>query len=348
MPPACRAAASSPCAWPPSCRSNSPPWPRSATDAGAGARHQPNRQSRRAADPRHGGPGSGLGRQGRGYLSADDSFALLGQSNGVAADRAAAAPAARPATATTRRAAAEQGNGQQSVALLIAIDGGRPHLARRRRFQYWTADRQTQARHRCQRGDVEVFRQASALICSMLRWLLFDQDHERQAPWPMSIAKSRRSPRLHAFEAWRARCQSVSAPQQPALPVSCPRGCCAYAARLDAEGASEVLLAVHYPDIARHSSRSVSRSTRTEVQWLDCRHVCEGWGIDATSVLRLPHGRQGTSVAGVWAPIRRRSAAENGDPATRSSAWPETGTGRLVSHHERRLARVLRKVAGDG
>ncbi len=133
--------------------------------------------------------------------------------------------------------------------------------------------------------------------------------------------------------------EAYSAPQQPALQFQSATQLCAYAARLDAGGASEVLLAVHYPDMGGHFAPRRIALDPDKCNGLTCRHVCEGWGVIRV-YLRLPHGRGPASHVGA----NSQKRAEKWQ-----SHYPEFGLAgdwnwEAVGRHERRLARVLRKV----
>ena len=133
--------------------------------------------------------------------------------------------------------------------------------------------------------------------------------------------------------------EAYSAPEQPALQFESAAQLCAHAARLDAEGASEVLLAVHYPDMAGHFAPRRIALDPDKCNGLTYRHVCEGWGVIRV-YLRLPHGRGPASQVGA----NSRERAEKWQ-----AHYPEFGPAgdwnwEAVGRHERRLARVLRNV----
>ena len=133
--------------------------------------------------------------------------------------------------------------------------------------------------------------------------------------------------------------EAYSAPQQPALQFESATQLCAYAVRLDAEGASEVLLAVHYPDMAGHFAPRRIALDPDKCNGLTYRHVCEGWGVIRV-YLRLPHGRGLASHVGANSQKRAEKWQSHSPECGPIADWNWEAVGR----HERRLARVLRKV----
>jgi len=138
--------------------------------------------------------------------------------------------------------------------------------------------------------------------------------------------------------------EAYSVPEQPALQFGSAAQLCAYAARLDAEGASEVLLAVHYPDMAGHFAPRRIALDPDKCNGLTYRHVCEGWGVIRV-YLRLPHGRGLASHVGANSQKRAEKWQSHYPEFGPTGDWNWDAVGR----HERRLARVLRKaVQTDG
>ena len=84
--------------------------------------------------------------------------------------------------------------------------------------------------------------------------------------------------------------QVYSEAEQETLHFHSPAQLCAYAARLEAEGASEVLLAMHYPDMGGHFAPRRIALDPAKCCGLSYRHVCEGWGVIRV-YLRLSSGK---------------------------------------------------------
>lgn len=133
-----------------------------------------------------------------------------------------------------------------------------------------------------------------------------------------------------------------SVPEQASLYFHTAAELCAHAARLDGEGESCVLLAVHYPDMAGHfAPRKIALNPAT-CDGLTYRYVCEGWGVIRV-YLRLPNGKGLPSHVGANSQKRaqkwERHYPEFGSP----DAWNWDA----VARHERRLIRVLKKAVAQ-
>ncbi|MGK5031632.1 hypothetical protein [Janthinobacterium sp. MDT1-19] len=84
--------------------------------------------------------------------------------------------------------------------------------------------------------------------------------------------------------------QAYAAPEHETLHFHSPEELCGYAVGLEAEGASEVLLAMHYPDIGGHFAPRRSALDPAKCDGLTYRYVCEGWGVIRV-YLRLSSGK---------------------------------------------------------
>ncbi|MGK5045606.1 hypothetical protein ACQ4WP_06850 [Janthinobacterium sp. GB4P2] len=73
--------------------------------------------------------------------------------------------------------------------------------------------------------------------------------------------------------------EAYSAPERETLHFHSATELCAYAARLEAQGASHVLLAVHYPDTGGHFSPRRIALDPAKCCGLTYRYVCKGWGV---------------------------------------------------------------------
>ncbi|MDO8051261.1 hypothetical protein O3301_22590 [Janthinobacterium sp. SUN211] len=133
--------------------------------------------------------------------------------------------------------------------------------------------------------------------------------------------------------------QAYSQMERETLYFHSPAELCAYAARLEAEGAGEVLLAVHYPDMAGHFAPRRIALDPAKCGGLTYRYVCEGWGVIRV-YLRLSSGKGLASH--VSANSQKR--AEKWQPLYpdfgQTDAWDWAAVGR----HERRLIRVLKQA----
>ncbi|AQR70195.1 hypothetical protein BZG29_19120 [Janthinobacterium sp. LM6] len=134
--------------------------------------------------------------------------------------------------------------------------------------------------------------------------------------------------------------QAYSEAERETLHFHSPAELCAYAARLETEGAGEVFLAVHYPDMAGHFAPRRIALDPAQCGGLTYRYVCEGWGVIHV-YLRLSSGKGLASQVSANSQKRaekwQRHYPEFGSP----DAWDWDAVGR----HERRLIRVLKKVA---
>lgn len=130
--------------------------------------------------------------------------------------------------------------------------------------------------------------------------------------------------------------------EQETLHFHSPAELCAYAARLEAEGASEVLLAVHYPDMGGHFAPSRIALDPAKCGGLTYRYVCEGWGVIRV-YLRLSSGQGLDSNVSVNSQKRAEKWQRHYPAFGSPDAWHWDAVGR----HERRLIRVLKKVAAQ-
>ena len=136
--------------------------------------------------------------------------------------------------------------------------------------------------------------------------------------------------------------QAYSEAEQETLYFSSPAELCAYAARLEAEGASEVLLAVHYPDMAGHFAPRRIALDPAKCAGLSYRYVCEGWGVIRV-YLRLSSGKGLDSNVGANSQKRAEKWQAHYPEFGSPYAWNWDAVGR----HERRLIRVLKQVAAQ-
>lgn len=134
--------------------------------------------------------------------------------------------------------------------------------------------------------------------------------------------------------------EAYSAPEQETLHFHSPAELCAYAARLEAEGASCVLLAVHYPDMGGHFAPTRIALDPAKCDGLSYRYVCEGWGVIRV-YLRLSSGKGLASNVGANSQQRAEKWQRHYPAFGPTDAWHWDAVGR----HERRLIRVLKKVA---
>jgi hypothetical protein len=137
--------------------------------------------------------------------------------------------------------------------------------------------------------------------------------------------------------------QAYSEPEQETLYFRSPAELCAYAARLEAEGASDVLLAVHYPDMGGQFAPRRIALDPAKCGGLSYRYVCEGWGVIRV-YLRLSGGKGLDSNVGA----NSQKRAEKWLPHYPEFGSPDAWDWDAVGRHERRLIRVLKKaVAHD-
>ena len=134
--------------------------------------------------------------------------------------------------------------------------------------------------------------------------------------------------------------QAYSEVEQDTLHFHSAAELCAYAARLEAEGASEVLLAVHYPDMGGHFAPRRIALDPAQCGGRTYRHVCEGWGVIRV-YLRLSGGKGLASNVGVNSQKRAEKWQRHYPEFGPVEAWDWDA----VERHERRLIRVLKKVA---
>lgn len=134
--------------------------------------------------------------------------------------------------------------------------------------------------------------------------------------------------------------QAYSEVEQETLHFHSPAELCAYAATLEAEGASEVLLAVHYPDMGGQFSQRRIALDPAKCGGLTYRYVCEGWGVIRV-YLRLSSGKGLDSNVGANSQKRAEKWQAHYPEFGPTDAWHWDAVGR----HERRLIRVLKKVA---
>ena len=131
-----------------------------------------------------------------------------------------------------------------------------------------------------------------------------------------------------------------SAPEHETLHFHTPAELCAYAARLEAEGDSCVLLAVHYPDMGGQFAPRRIALDPAQCGGLTYRYVCEGWGVIRV-YLRLSSGKGPDSNVGANSQQRAEKWQAHYPAFGPTDAWHWDAVGR----HERRLIRVLKKVA---
>ncbi|QKY09905.1 hypothetical protein [Janthinobacterium lividum] len=136
--------------------------------------------------------------------------------------------------------------------------------------------------------------------------------------------------------------QAYSEAEQETLHFHSPAELCAYAARLEAEGASEVLLAVHYPDMGGQFAPRRIALDPAKCAGLTYRYVCEGWGLIRV-YLRLSSGKGLASHVGANSQKRAEKWQPHYPEFGSTDAWHWDAVGR----HERRLIRVLKKVAAQ-
>lgn len=137
--------------------------------------------------------------------------------------------------------------------------------------------------------------------------------------------------------------QAYSEPEQETLHFRSPAELCAYAARLEAEGASDVLLAVHYADMAGQFAPRRIVLDPAKCAGLTYRYVYEGWGVIRV-YLRLSSGKGLASNVGA----NSRKRAEKWQAHYPAFGSPDAWNWDAVGRHERRLIRVLKKaVAHD-
>ncbi|MCC7597625.1 hypothetical protein IGS61_09015 [Janthinobacterium sp. FW305-129] len=134
--------------------------------------------------------------------------------------------------------------------------------------------------------------------------------------------------------------QAYSEPEQETLHFRSPAELCAYAARLEADGASDVLLAVHYADMAGQFAPTRIALDPAQCGGLTYRYVCEGWGVIRV-YLRLSSGKGLASNVGA----NSQKRAEKWQPHYPAFGSPDAWDWDAVGRHERRLIRVLKKVA---
>ena len=134
--------------------------------------------------------------------------------------------------------------------------------------------------------------------------------------------------------------QAYSEAERETLHFRSPAELCAYAARLEVEGASEVLLAVHYPDMAGHFAPRRIALDPAKCGGLSYRYVCEGWGVIRV-YLRLSSGKGLASHVSANSQKRAEKWQAHYPAFGLTDAWDWAAVGR----HERRLIRVLKKVA---
>ncbi|WP_436495244.1 hypothetical protein [Janthinobacterium sp. GB1R12] len=136
--------------------------------------------------------------------------------------------------------------------------------------------------------------------------------------------------------------QAYSEAERETLHFHSPAELCAYAARLEAEGASEVLLAVHYPDMGGHFAPRRIALDPAQCGGLTYRYVCEGWGVIRV-YLRLSSGKGLASHVGANSQKRAEKWQRHYPAFGPTDAWDWAAVGR----HERRLIRVLKQVAAQ-
>lgn len=137
--------------------------------------------------------------------------------------------------------------------------------------------------------------------------------------------------------------QAYSAPERETLSFRSPAELCAYAAGLEAAGGSEVMLAVHYADMAGHFAPRRIALDPAKCGGLRYRYVCEGWGLIRV-YLRLSSGRGLASHVGANSQKRAQKWQAHYPEFGPAEAWHWDAVGR----HERRLSRVLKQaVARD-
>ena len=127
---------------------------------------------------------------------------------------------------------------------------------------------------------------------------------------------------------------------QETLHFHSPAELCAYAAKLEAEGDSCVLLAVHYPDMGGQFAPTRIALDPAKCDGLSYRYVCEGWGVIRV-YLRLSGGKGLDSNVGANSQQRAEKWQRHYPAFGSPDAWDWAAVGR----HERRLIRVLKKVA---
>ncbi|NVI81844.1 MULTISPECIES: hypothetical protein [Janthinobacterium] len=136
--------------------------------------------------------------------------------------------------------------------------------------------------------------------------------------------------------------QAYSEAERETLHFHSPAELCAYAARLEAEGASDVLLAVHYQDMAGHFAPRRIALDPAQCGGLTYRYVCEGWGVIRV-YLRLSSGKGLDSHVSVNSQKRAEKWQRHYPAFGPADAWDWAAVGR----HERRLIRVLKTVAAQ-
>ena len=133
--------------------------------------------------------------------------------------------------------------------------------------------------------------------------------------------------------------QTYSEAEQETQYFHSPGALCAYAARLDAAGAGEVLLAVHYPDMGGLFAPRRIALDPAQCGGLTFRYVCEGWGVIRV-YLRLSGGKGLASHVGANSQQRAEKWQRHYPAFGSIDAWDWAAVGR----HERRLIRVLKKA----
>ncbi|WP_058048653.1 hypothetical protein [Janthinobacterium sp. Ant5-2-1] len=136
--------------------------------------------------------------------------------------------------------------------------------------------------------------------------------------------------------------QAYSEAEREALHFHSPAELCAYAAKLEAEGDSCVLLAVYYPDMAGHFAPRRIALDPAQCDGLTYRYVCEGWGVIRV-YLRLSSGKGPDSNVGANSQKRAEKWQRHYPEFGPADAWDWDAVGR----HERRLIRVLKQVAAQ-
>ena len=136
--------------------------------------------------------------------------------------------------------------------------------------------------------------------------------------------------------------QAYSEVEQDTLHFRSPAELCAYAARLEADGASDVLLVVHYPDMAGQFAPTRVALDPAKCAGLTYRYVYEGWGLIRV-YLRLSGGKGLASNVGA----NSQKRAEKWQPHYPEFGSPDAWNWGAVGRHERRLIRVLKKVAAQ-
>ncbi|KAB8058738.1 hypothetical protein GCN74_14870 [Janthinobacterium sp. FT14W] len=136
--------------------------------------------------------------------------------------------------------------------------------------------------------------------------------------------------------------QAYSEPERETLYFRSPAELCAFAARLEREGDSCVLLAVHYPDMAGPFAPRRIALDPAKCAGRTYRYVCEGWGVIRV-YLRLSGGKGLASNVGANSQKRAEKWQSHYPEFGSPDAWDWDAVGR----HERRLVRVLKKVAAQ-